>query len=98
MNTTHLTDALDTQRSWVAASEIIYDARVALHPLTVGFAEVAGVYDRGRPEYAPAVVGAIAAELGIPPSGPVLDLAADLRCSRPYRIGVARRGRTRSAR
>jgi SAM-dependent methyltransferase len=49
---------------------------VALHPLTAGFAEVAGVYERGRPEYAPAVVGAIAAELGIPVGGPVLDLAA----------------------
>jgi SAM-dependent methyltransferase len=49
---------------------------VALHPLTAGFAEVASAYDRGRPEYAPAVVGAIAAELDIPPAGPVLDLAA----------------------
>jgi ubiquinone/menaquinone biosynthesis C-methylase UbiE len=49
---------------------------VALHPLTAGFAELAGTYDRGRPEYAPAVVGAIAAELGIPAGGPVLDLAA----------------------
>ncbi len=49
---------------------------MALHPLTAGFAEVAGVYERGRPEYAPAVVGAIAAELGIAPAGPVLDLAA----------------------
>jgi SAM-dependent methyltransferase len=49
---------------------------LALHPLTAGFAETAGVYERGRPEYAPAVVGAIAAELGIPAAGPVLDLAA----------------------
>jgi ubiquinone/menaquinone biosynthesis C-methylase UbiE len=49
---------------------------VALHPLTAGFAEVAGAYDRGRPDYAPAVVGAIVAELGIPAAGPVLDLAA----------------------
>ena len=49
---------------------------MALHPLTAGFAEVASAYDRGRPEYAPAVVGAIAAELDIPPAGPVLDLAA----------------------
>jgi SAM-dependent methyltransferase len=49
---------------------------VALHPLTAGFAEVADIYERGRPEYAPAVVGAIAAELGIPAAGPVLDLAA----------------------
>ena len=37
---------------------------------------MAGVYERGRPEYAPAVDGAIAAELSIPPAGPVLDLAA----------------------
>jgi SAM-dependent methyltransferase len=49
---------------------------VSLHPLTAGFAEVADAYDRGRPDYAPAVVGAIAAELDIPPSGTVLDLAA----------------------
>jgi ubiquinone/menaquinone biosynthesis C-methylase UbiE len=49
---------------------------MALHPLAASFAEVAGAYERGRPEYAPAVVGAIAAELGIPPGGPVLDLAA----------------------
>jgi SAM-dependent methyltransferase len=62
--------------SWAGASEIIYDARVPLHPLTAGFAEVAGAYERGRPEYAPAVVGAIAAELDIPAAGPVLDLAA----------------------
>jgi ubiquinone/menaquinone biosynthesis C-methylase UbiE len=47
-----------------------------LHPLATRFAEVAGVYERGRPEYAPAVVGAIAAELGIEPGAPVLDLAA----------------------
>jgi SAM-dependent methyltransferase len=49
---------------------------VALHPLAVRFADVADAYERGRPEYAPAVVGAIAAELGIPPAAPVLDLAA----------------------
>jgi SAM-dependent methyltransferase len=65
-----------SQRSRAGASEITYDARVALHPLTTGFAEVAGTYERGRPEYAPAVVGAIAAELGLPAAGPVLDLAA----------------------
>lgn len=47
-----------------------------LHPLAVQFAEVADAYERGRPEYAPAVVGAIAAELRIPAAGPVLDLAA----------------------
>jgi hypothetical protein len=55
---------------------LAYDARMALHPLSAGFAEVAGAYERGRPEYAPAVVGAVAAELGIPAGGPVLDLAA----------------------
>lgn len=48
----------------------------SLHPLATGFADVAAAYDRGRPEYAPAVVGAIVAELAIPPSAPVLDLAA----------------------
>jgi SAM-dependent methyltransferase len=49
---------------------------MALHPLAERFAGVAGAYERGRPEYAPAVVGAIAAELRIPPGGRVLDLAA----------------------
>ncbi len=47
-----------------------------LHPLAHGFAGVADAYERGRPEYAPAVVGALAAELGIAPGAPVLDLAA----------------------
>jgi SAM-dependent methyltransferase len=47
-----------------------------LHPLAAGFADVAAAYDRGRPEYAPAVVGAVAAELGVAPGAPVLDLAA----------------------
>jgi SAM-dependent methyltransferase len=49
---------------------------MTLHPLATGFAEVADAYERGRPEYAPAVVGAIAAELRIPPGATVLDLAA----------------------
>jgi ubiquinone/menaquinone biosynthesis C-methylase UbiE len=49
---------------------------MALHPLAAGFDEVADAYERGRPEYAPAVVGALAAELRIPPGGRVLDLAA----------------------
>ncbi len=49
---------------------------MALHPLAAGFADVAQAYDRGRPEYAPAVVGAIAAELQIPAGGRVLDLGA----------------------
>jgi SAM-dependent methyltransferase len=49
---------------------------VALHPLAARFADVAAAYERGRPDYAPALVGAIAAELRIPPGGRVLDLAA----------------------
>ena len=47
-----------------------------LHPLAAEFASVADAYERGRPEYAPAVVGALAAELGVAPGAPVLDLAA----------------------
>lgn len=47
-----------------------------LHPLAAHFAEVAGEYERGRPEYAPAVVGALCAELGLAPGSPVLDLGA----------------------
>lgn len=49
---------------------------MALHPLAEHFAAVAGVYERGRPDYAPAVVGAVAAELGLAPGIPVLDLGA----------------------
>jgi SAM-dependent methyltransferase len=49
---------------------------VTLHPLAESFASVAAAYERGRPEYAPAVVGALSAELGIGPGAPVLDLAA----------------------
>jgi SAM-dependent methyltransferase len=49
---------------------------VPLHPLAERFGSIAEVYDRGRPGYAPAVVGAICAELRIPPGGRVLDLAA----------------------
>jgi SAM-dependent methyltransferase len=49
---------------------------VSLHPLAARFADVAGAYERGRPDYAPAVVGAIVAELKIPPGAQVLDLAA----------------------
>jgi SAM-dependent methyltransferase len=49
---------------------------MALHPLAERFAELSDVYERGRPEYAPAVAGAIAAELRVPPGGQVLDLAA----------------------
>src|ERR1700676_5785715 len=47
-----------------------------LHPLAEHFASVAGAYERGRPEYAPAVVGALVAELAIPPHARVLDLGA----------------------
>ena len=47
-----------------------------LHPLAARFADVADAYERGRPEYPPAVVGAIAAELGLEPGDAVLDLAA----------------------
>jgi SAM-dependent methyltransferase len=49
---------------------------VTLHPLAEHFAAVAGAYERGRPEYAPAVVGAIAAELELGRDARVLDLAA----------------------
>jgi SAM-dependent methyltransferase len=49
---------------------------VELHPLAERFADVAGVYERGRPEYPPAVVGAIAAELALGAGSAVLDLAA----------------------
>jgi SAM-dependent methyltransferase len=53
-----------------------YAAGVDLHPLAARFASVADAYERGRPEYAPAVAGALAAELGLAPGAPVLDLAA----------------------
>jgi len=49
---------------------------VALHPLAQQFASVAGAYERGRPDYPPAVVGALAAELRLAPGARVLDLAA----------------------
>jgi SAM-dependent methyltransferase len=49
---------------------------VALHPLAERFSSVADAYERGRPDYAPAVVGAVAAELGLERGAPVLDLAA----------------------
>jgi SAM-dependent methyltransferase len=47
-----------------------------LHPLASQFASVADLYERGRPEYAPAVIGAVAAEFGLRPGDRVLDLAA----------------------
>jgi ubiquinone/menaquinone biosynthesis C-methylase UbiE len=49
---------------------------MAMHPLAAQFASVAGAYERGRPEYPPAAVGALAAELTISPGDRVLDLAA----------------------
>lgn len=49
---------------------------MALHPLAARFADVADSYQRGRPEYAPVVVEALAAELGLAPGARVLDLAA----------------------
>jgi ubiquinone/menaquinone biosynthesis C-methylase UbiE len=50
--------------------------REKLHPLATKFAAVADSYERGRPEYAPAAVGAMAAELRLGPGSLVLDLAA----------------------
>lgn len=47
-----------------------------LHPLAERFAAVAEEYERGRPDYPPAVIGALAAELGLGPDARVLDLAA----------------------
>ncbi len=47
-----------------------------LHPLAERFPSVVDEYERGRPDYPPAVVGALAAELGLAPGARVLDLAA----------------------
>jgi SAM-dependent methyltransferase len=47
-----------------------------LHPLAENFASVAEAYERGRPEYPPAAIGALAAELGLAANARVLDLAA----------------------
>jgi SAM-dependent methyltransferase len=49
---------------------------VDLHPLAARFVDVADAYERGRPEYTPAVADAIAAELHVAPEGRLLDLAA----------------------
>ncbi len=49
---------------------------MSLHPLAAGFASVAAAYERGRPEYPLAAVGALAAELALAPGARVLDLAA----------------------
>jgi ubiquinone/menaquinone biosynthesis C-methylase UbiE len=47
-----------------------------LHPLAANFAGVADAYERGRYDYEPAVIGALAAELRLSPGDRVLDLAA----------------------
>ncbi len=49
---------------------------MALHPLAQQFATVADAYERGRPEYPPAAIGALAAELRLAPGARVLDLGA----------------------
>ncbi len=49
---------------------------MALHPLAQQFSSVAAEYERGRPEYPPAAVGALAAELRLPSGARILDLAA----------------------
>jgi SAM-dependent methyltransferase len=50
--------------------------RMALHPLAEQFGSVADAYEHGRPEYTPAAIGALAAELRIAPGARVLDLGA----------------------
>ncbi len=47
-----------------------------LHALVAGFTDVAAAYERGRPEYAPQVTGAIVAALGVAPGARVLDVGA----------------------
>ena len=54
---------------------------MALHPLAAQFASVADAYERGRPEYAPAVIGALAAELRLVPGTPVLSTSPPERGS-----------------
>lgn len=49
---------------------------MTLHPLAEHFASVADAYERGRPEYPLAAIGAVTAELRTPPGAPVLDLGA----------------------
>jgi SAM-dependent methyltransferase len=49
---------------------------MVLHPLAQGFASVAAEYERGRPDYPPAAVGALACELGLKSGARVLDLGA----------------------
>jgi SAM-dependent methyltransferase len=47
-----------------------------LHPLAERFAAVAGEYERGRPDYPPAVIELLASELRLGRDSRVLDLAA----------------------
>lgn len=49
---------------------------MTLHPLAASFVDVADAYERGRPEYTPAVAREIVRELGLAPCARVLDLAA----------------------
>jgi SAM-dependent methyltransferase len=49
---------------------------MSLHPLAERFASVADSYERGRPDYTPAAIGALMAELGLRQGSAVLDLAA----------------------
>jgi SAM-dependent methyltransferase len=49
---------------------------VKLHPLAEHFGSVADAYERGRPDYPPAAVGAMAAELALATGDRVVDLAA----------------------
>jgi SAM-dependent methyltransferase len=49
---------------------------VSLHPLAEQFPSVADSYERGRPDYTAATIGALMAELRLHPGAPVLDLAA----------------------
>jgi SAM-dependent methyltransferase len=49
---------------------------MSLHPLAASFGEVADAYERGRPDYPPAVADTITAELSLQPGARVLDLGA----------------------
>lgn len=49
---------------------------MTLHPLAESFADVADAYERGRPEYTPAVAQTIATELHATTGARILDLAA----------------------
>jgi SAM-dependent methyltransferase len=49
---------------------------MSLHPLAARFGEVAHEYERGRPDYPPAVARALIAELSVERGAAVLDLGA----------------------